>query len=151
MYILAPVGAAAKYPYTLAELRRDNPNTSFPIDPDEATLAEWNVYPVEPTERPAHDYTKNVVEDAPALRNGRWSQAWKMGDATLTEIEARTKEKAAELRAERNSRLRQCDWTVLPDSPTDRGVWTVYRQALRDITKQAAFPWGVTWPKEPAE
>jgi len=41
------------------------------------------------------------------------------------------------------------DWTQLPDSPADHEAWAVYRQALRDLTSQAGFPWNINWPEEP--
>lgn len=56
--------------------------------------------------------------------------------------------KAAEVRAERNAKITACDWRVLPDV-SNSDVWKTYRQALRDVTKQAGFPWTVTWPDAP--
>lgn len=53
-------------------------------------------------------------------------------------------------REERARRLRDSDWTQLPDVPdTTRAVWATYRQALRDITAQVDFPYRVTWPDIP--
>lgn len=52
------------------------------------------------------------------------------------------------IRAERNRRLADCDWTQLSDAPIDAAAWAAYRQALRDITGQAGFPWAVAWPSE---
>jgi len=54
--------------------------------------------------------------------------------------------KAAEVRSERNAKLTSTDWTQLADSTADKAVWATYRQALRDITLQAGFPWNVIWP-----
>jgi hypothetical protein len=31
--------------YSIGQLRRDNPNTSFPKVPSDALLADWGVYP----------------------------------------------------------------------------------------------------------
>lgn len=56
--------------------------------------------------------------------------------------------KAAEIRAERNAKIAACDWRVLPDV-LNGDVWKVYRQALRDVPKQAGFPNNVVWPVEP--
>ena len=56
--------------------------------------------------------------------------------------------KAAEVRAERNARIAVCDWRVLPDV-LNGDVWKVYRQALRDVPKQAGFPDAVVWPVVP--
>jgi hypothetical protein len=58
-------------------------------------------------------------------------------------------EKAGQVRAERNSKLAASDWTQLADSTADKAAWAAYRQALRDITAQAGFPWTVDWPAQP--
>ena len=59
-------------------------------------------------------------------------------------------ELAAQVRAERNRRLAQTDWTQLPDVPqATRERWAEYRQALRDITLQDGFPAAVQWPEPP--
>jgi hypothetical protein len=58
-------------------------------------------------------------------------------------------DQASLVRLARNRKLADCDWTQLADSTADKPAWAVYRQALRDITAQAGFPWNVTWPVEP--
>jgi hypothetical protein len=40
------------YPYSAAQLRRDNPQTSFPKNPTDELLASYNVFPVKPTGQP---------------------------------------------------------------------------------------------------
>ena len=57
--------------------------------------------------------------------------------------------KAAEVRAERTAKLAATDWTQITDSTADKAAWATYRQALRDITAQAGFPWTITWPDAP--
>ena len=53
------------------------------------------------------------------------------------------------VRAERDRRLLASDWTQLPDVPlATKEAWTVYRQALRDITLQPD-PFSITWPQPP--
>ena len=37
----------------------------------------------------------------------------------------------------------------LSDATADKAAWATYRQALRDITAQAGFPWTITWPDAP--
>lgn len=54
----------------------------------------------------------------------------------------------AEIRTQRNDLLAACDWTQLPDAPVEVLPWAIYRQALRDITKQSD-PFNITWPQEP--
>jgi hypothetical protein len=58
-------------------------------------------------------------------------------------------EKAEQIRSERNSKLKDSDWTQLADSTADKAAWATYRQALRDITGQQGFPWTVNWPETP--
>lgn len=58
-------------------------------------------------------------------------------------------EQAKSVRASRNEKLKDCDWTQLADSTADKAAWGTYRQALRDITVQAGFPWTVDWPVAP--
>jgi hypothetical protein len=135
--------------YTIGQLRRDNPQVSFPKSIPDALLAEYDVYLLTPTDRPQVDHTKNVV-DAPAQQiNGVWTQTWAVTNASVDEIAVRTAERAASVRAERNARLSACDWTQLADAPVDSLAWASYRQALRDITAQTGFPWSVEWPEIP--
>lgn len=54
----------------------------------------------------------------------------------------------AVIRADRNQRLADCDWTQLPDAPVNAEDWASYRQALRDITTQSD-PFNIQWPTEP--
>jgi hypothetical protein len=61
-------------------------------------------------------------------------------------------QKAAQVRRERNTKLTECDWTQLNDTPLDNAAkiqWTAYRQALRDVPSQAGFPHNVVWPTKP--
>src|SRR5690606_13766634 len=73
---------------------------------------------------------------------------------TKEQIEAEREARAwASLRAERDRRLAETDWIMLPDVPvppgTTREQWAAYRQALRDVPQQPGAAWDVTWP-EPA-
>jgi len=52
------------------------------------------------------------------------------------------------LRIERNKRLTETDWTASSDV-TMSDAMTTYRQALRDITKNATSLDDVTWPEKP--
>ncbi len=62
------------------------------------------------------------------------------------------RQKAAQIRTQRNAKLTECDWTQLNDTPLDNAAkiqWTAYRQALRDVPSQAGFPHNVVWPTKP--
>jgi hypothetical protein len=76
------------------------------------------------------------------------------GETTAAEQEAAYKAvkdamHAANVRQQRNDKLKDSDWTQLADSPVDKTAWAAYRQALRDITAQADFPWTIDWPAQP--
>jgi len=58
-------------------------------------------------------------------------------------------EQAKSVRATRDAKLAECDWTQVADAPVDKAVWATYRQALRDVTAQTGFPWTVEWPDAP--
>lgn len=149
MYALIENDVIGRYPYTVTDLRKDNPGTSFPANPSDASLAEWGMQKVAQVQRPEENYAKNVYEVAPQKINGVWTQVWAVVAATDDEIAERTQRQADQVRAERNQKLKDCDWTQLADSTADKAAWAIYRQALRDITTQPGFPWTVTWPVEP--
>jgi hypothetical protein len=58
-------------------------------------------------------------------------------------------EQAKAVREQRTQKLSDSDWTQIADSTADKTAWATYRQALRDITSQAGFPWTITWPDAP--
>ena len=52
--------------------------------------------------------------------------------------------------AERQSLLKDSDWSQLPDVPeATKLAWQPYRQALRDVTLQEGYPFNVVWPQPP--
>jgi hypothetical protein len=89
MYIKLKNGAVDKYPYSISELKKDNPQTSFPSEISNALLAEHNVYKVEETQMPSVSFDKNIAEAQPQLVNGVWKQVWSVTDATAEEKLAR--------------------------------------------------------------
>jgi hypothetical protein len=58
-------------------------------------------------------------------------------------------EQAKAVRADRNKRLTDTDWTQLADAPVNSVAWSNYRQALRDVPSQDGFPFNVNWPAQP--
>jgi hypothetical protein len=93
--------------------------------------------------------------------DGKWYTKHVLGpiftdtaEATAAEQEAAYKaqkdaEQAKSVRDNRNQKLKDTDWTQVADAPVDKTAWATYRQALRDITSQAGFPWTVNWPTQP--
>lgn len=152
-YVLAPNETVQAFPYSVRQLRRDNPNVSFPSSLSDATLASWNVFPV--VDRPAPSFdpaTESCNQVNPTFENGEWVTTWQVTTVDADEIAERLADESEIVREDRNQRLAGSDWTQLVDSPltaADKTAWATYRQQLRDLTSQAGFPWNVTWPSTP--
>jgi len=149
MQILAPNGTAETYPYSIGQLRKDNPQVSFPKNPTDTLLASYNVFSVTATDRPLYDnITQNLTEGTPSLTEGVWTQVWAVTDAMPDDVIQRTNDLATSTRAQRDSLLQQTDWMAMSDN-TMSPKMAAYRQALRDITAQVGFPYTVEWPTKP--
>lgn len=89
--LLTQGGAVSKYPYSVGQLRADNPDVSFSGNPPLSLLAEWGVFPVAPVARPANTATENYVEGAPVLIGQNWMQVWTAVPASPEQIAERAK------------------------------------------------------------
>lgn len=49
----------------------------------------------------------------------------------------------------RDAKLKESDWTQLPDAPVDKLAWAEYRQALRDLPASNANPAEIELPEIP--
>lgn len=136
------------YPYSLKNLREEYPNISFPSEPSEQMIIEWDMYEVRNTPKPT-DYTKNIIEGTPILVDDVYYQNWIQTDASQSEIDLRLSAKWEEIKLVRNEMLLECDWTQLSDIPNEtKELWQPYRQSLRDITSQSN-PFNIVWPDKP--
>ena len=129
--------------YTIRQLRRDNPQTSFPKRPGDELLAEWGVYPCGQQNQPTYDRLTEKVREGPIEQiDGVWTKTWA--------VEQLPDEEASErVRAERDRLLAASDWTQVADAPVDQAAWVHYRQTLRDVPQQSGFPYSVIWPPKP--
>ena len=143
------------------EFRALHPNTSMPQILSEELLNEFGADVVfegpQATGGTVYQYSQAAgVEQI----DGKWYTKYILGpvfidgETTATEQEAAYKaikdaEQAKNVRAARDAKLAECDWTQVADAPVDKTVWATYRQALRDITAQSGFPWNITWPDAP--
>ena len=144
-YALLSNGTIAEYPLYEGDIKLRFPNTSFTI-PFEAPEDYVQVADVP---QPQITWEQNVAEGEPELIDGTWTRTWVVTDATPEQITERTEAQASSVRADRNRRLADCDWTQLPDAPVDHTIWAAYRQDLRDVTSQPGFPWEIIWPVAP--
>ena len=129
--------------YTLGQLRRDNPQTSFPKAIPDEMLASYDVYSCTRLERPAYDHLTEQCFDAGFEQDaeGNWVQGY-----SVEPVEKEVAER--NVRRKRDRLLSDTDWMALSDVTMTEEM-TAYRQALRDIPAQADFPNTVTWPVKP--
>lgn len=59
-----------------------------------------------------------------------------------------TESAGIEARTKRDALLQESDWRVLPHSPSDVEAWAIYRQQLRDLPSDPAWPY-VEFPEPP--
>ena len=85
-------------------------------------------------------FTDTTTEDGTVTTAAQHESAYKAG---------KDAEQAKAVREDRNRRLAETDWTQLADAPVNAQAWATYRQALRDVTAQAGFPWDIAWPEKP--
>lgn len=91
------------------------------------------------------DFMPNLIE---ATEGGiGWS--YSSGLFTAPEQAVSEEDLAVSARNRRDMLLRESDWAVLTDAPTDKTAWQAYRQELRDVPQQEGFPNSINWPTEP--
>jgi hypothetical protein len=141
MYVKIANGAVDQYPYTVGDLRRDNPNTSFPKKVSDETLKAWDVYRVTILDAPEYtSATQKLVKDTtPTLNGETWQIGWSVVDKTQDEIDEDNAAVALDNRLHRNRLIAETDWWASSDL-TMTAEQTAYRQALRDITTHANWP-----------
>ena len=88
------------------------------------------------------EYDIAIEDSDPANFGVTWEQVSAKMDAMVAAEPLRL------LREERNAKLAETDWWVLPDRTATQAQLD-YRQALRDITDNATSLDDVTWPTKP--
>jgi|TARA_B100001093_G_C26635846_1_gene930884 hypothetical protein len=146
-------GSTITYPYSVQNLKNENPSISFPTIIADSLLESFNIYKVE-TKSSGYDSddTKDVTEVTPTLSGSVYVQTYNITDADEETINKRREIKWSEVRSNRDSLLSECDWTQFNDSPISGSTltdWQTYRQSLRDITNQST-PYDITWPNRPS-
>ena len=152
MFVKITNGSVDTYPYSVGQLRRDNPNTSFPKTVPTATMAAYGMYPVSYEAAPDYDPLTHRLQHSsvPSLVDGEWKLTKTVVALTAEEIQSRDDNTAANNRAERDAKLAETDYLALSDNTLSTEMAT-YRQALRDITTHANWPNlnEADWPTKP--
>jgi hypothetical protein len=95
-------------------------------------------------------YTKYSVGPVFTDRAATADEPAKTAAEQMAEYKAmKDAEQAKSVRQQRTEKLKDSDWTQIADSTADKALWATYRQALRDVTSQAGFPWTIEWPVAP--
>ena len=148
MYIKIP---GAIYPYSVGELKKDNPGTCFPRTPSIEMLAEFGVYPVKAISQPEYDsLTHDCIEGQPAQVGAQWVQTWQVIPVSEEETAWRVAERDAEARevwkAKRAAAVEAIAVTTTAGNTFDGDETSQGRMARAIIGLQAAgdgatIPW----------
>ena len=141
-----------KFPYSETDLKKENPSTSFPINPLENTELREAFDVVEVQENPHPDFnaqTHKCFEKNPELKNGNWVKVWETKTKTSAETAQDDSNRWAEVRNQRNQKLLETDWqmTKAMETGEDASDLRNYRQKLRDIPQDQTDPFSITWPE----
>jgi hypothetical protein len=103
MYVLAPNQIVEKFPYSVGDLKKDNPQTSFPRNPSNELLASYNIFPVVSTGT-QYDSATQVATQIGCAYNAerqRWETTWVVRDKTADELQAEADYHAMRVEAQR--------------------------------------------------
>ena len=111
------------------------------IEIDPAGMADYAL--VEWVDQPSFNKDRErCFVGQPIQENGVWKTNWVIQPIPDSE-------EAVKVRADRNQRLKDSDWSRLDDVNVNKLAWADYRQALRDVPQQTGFPWDIQWPTQP--
>ena len=151
-YVKVTNGQVDTFPYSIGNLRNDNPNTSFPRRIPDAVLADYGVYPVTVADAPSYtERTESLTRNStPTLVNNVWTLGWTKANKSAAETTKYDENVASENRSKRNQLLADTDHYGLSDM-TMSSEMSTYRQDLRDITTHANWPnlSDSDWPTKP--
>ena len=94
MYVLAPNQTVEKLDYSIGQLRKDNPQVSFPKYPSIEVLADFNVFPVTEVDAAYNPETQLATQNGCEYNASlsRWETSWTVRDLTAQELLAKAVE-----------------------------------------------------------
>jgi hypothetical protein len=153
MHVKANNNEVVDYPYSLSNLKTENPNTSFPKIMSDALLAEHNIFKVIYNDPPEYDLnTQRLEEDTvPRLINGSWQISYNIVQLNEEELQEKRQEKAEGNYIIMKSLMDQSDHWALQDTPEMTAEQIAYRQAVRTLDQHANWPYleDADWPIRP--
>jgi hypothetical protein len=172
MYAKINGGTVTHFPYTFGQLRKDNPNVSFPKNITAGVMQKFGMVGVLEGPKPTPTAYQTVQRNAlPTHTETDQANYWMINytavdmfaDTTDEDGVTTTKaqheaayqttldtEAAKVVRAKRDTLLAETDYLALTDNTLD-SITSTYRQALRDITNHTNFPHlaAEDWPTKP--
>jgi len=163
MYAKINGGTVVKFPYTFGDLRKDNPNVSFPKNITQGVMQKYGMVGVlegpKPDCGPYQTVKRNALPTRPVIgqddegndiRANYWMIEYTAEDLTAEEIAANEASLASGNRSTRNQLLKDTDHYGLSDVAMSQEMLD-YRKALRDITTHANWPNlnDADWPTKP--
>ena len=154
---------------TDSEFRAMFPNTGFPVQLTEDIINDFGGDVVFEGPQVSGDRYQYSMRQGVEQLDGKWYTKYVLGPVfkdytdeegvlhTAAEQEAAYKaqkdaDQAKAVRQQRDTKLAESDWRVIKalesNIPQDF-AWAAYRQALRDVSAQAGFPWDIEWPVKP--
>ena len=89
MTMIRVTEAETIWPYSLGQLRADEPTKSFSSSPSDWELSVFGVFRVQATAQPETDpAVERVVEGQPVLVDGQWQQQWEIVELSDAEKDA---------------------------------------------------------------
>jgi hypothetical protein len=163
LYAKVKNGNVFMFPYTIADLTTENPNTNFVVSNDlsilysvteDAKSTGCEVVQVQIDSAFGYiDPRKKVVKGTVPIKiNDAWVLKDSVVDKTAEELAAHSAVLAQEAEDKINANLAASEWTQLPDSNLTHDVvelWATYRADLQSVPSQSGFPWDINWPKVP--
>ena len=135
-----------KYPYSFADLRKDNPQVSFPDKLTAELLQQYQVHEVIFKEKPSYDSLVNYLKESEVFESeGKYYLKYIVEKIPVDKAKD-------QVRRVRDERLADCDWVVSKSYEQGCSVpeaWGEYRKALRDLPAQEGFPYDIVWPIKP--
>jgi len=107
MFVKVTNGTIDQYPYTVGDLRRDNPNTSFPKQVPEDTMADFGMYPVGYAAAPDYNPDTHRIQNSnmPELVDGKWTLTKTVVELTPEQLEDRKAQKKRQIKERRDKAI----------------------------------------------
>jgi hypothetical protein len=143
MYIKPPSTA----PYSIRQLRLDNPDTSFPAKPSDDLLAEWGVVPVEILPTPEFDPATHhaVLLEPVEVDGGKWVQMWDVRSLTDHELSQRAEDARQAWKEQRTAAVAAIKVTTAAGNTFDGDETSQARMARAILGLQVSSSDTVPW------